>query len=421
LIGVAHWVVSCFSVQVNLILAAPPGRICVLYDFLICGAGISGLLLARELSAAGASVCIVERGDTGREASWAGGGIVSPLYPWRYSDAVTALANHAQSAYPKLAAELLHATGIDPEYCESGLLMLDAPDTDQALSWASKNGRLMSLSSASQIYEREPGLRAGFQSGLWMPKVANVRNPRLLQALRADLDARPLVTLLTQSELLSMDTSAAGVEAVLIRQAGAEQQLVAGSVILSSGAWTAGLLQPLGIRLPVTPVKGQMLLFRSAAPVLSSIVLSQGRYLIPRSDGHILVGSTLEPVGFDKSTDQAALLSLRNSASKILPELDRMPVIMQWAGLRPGAPRGIPFIGAVPGFKNLYVNAGHYRNGLVLAPASASLLADLLLGRRPLIDPQLYDPGERLAQLSDADFALDALIADNSQRTSVQS
>jgi glycine oxidase len=135
-----------------------------------------------------------------------------------------------------------------------------------------------------------------------------------------------------------------------------------------------------------------MIAYQTPPGLVQRVVLKDGRYVIPRNDGLLLVGSTLEEAGFDKTTDQDALASLRQSAENIIPALARYPVAYHWAGLRPGSPDGIPFIGALPEFPNVFVNAGHYRNGLVLAPASTHLLVDQLLDREPLIDPAPYLP-----------------------------
>src|SRR5690606_215400 len=123
-----------------------------------------------------------------------------------------------------------------------------------------------------------------------------------------------------------------------------------------------------------------------------------GRYVIPRADGRVLAGSTLEEAGFDKTTDAAARESLWHSATSIIPALADCEVEHHWAGLRPGSPDGVPFIGQVPGMPGIYVNAGHYRNGLVLAPASTRLLVDEMLGRSPIIDPTPYRLEGRLEQ-----------------------
>ncbi|KKO05519.1 glycine oxidase ThiO [Pseudohongiella sp.] len=364
-------------------------------DFLIIGGGVSGMLVARGLSHGGASVQLVERGECGREASWAGGGIVSPLYPWRYSEPVTALANRAQDAYPELAQALADETGIDPELSICGLLMLDAEDHVDALQWAQRHGRPMQTWQAPQIYAREPGLASGSERALYMPTVANVRNPRLVRALAASLRLQASVDVREQSEILRFETDGERLTAVWLRHQNQEVKVQADAFVLAAGAWTGLLLAMLGQTLPVTPVKGQMLLYKADRPLLSGIVLSQGRYLIPRRDHHILVGSTLEHSEFDKSVTAQACDSLRASAEQMLPVLSSLPVLQQWAGLRPGSPDGIPFIGKIPGFSNVYVNAGHYRNGLVLAPASADLLVALLTGTSAGLDPEPYDPGMR--------------------------
>lgn len=371
-------------------------------EFLIIGGGVIGLLVARNLAAAGAQVTLVEKGRCCRESSWAGGGIVSPLYPWRYSVAVTALASQAQQAYPQLVAQLLEETGIDPELECTGLLMLDAKDEGDALQWARANGKALHAVAPSFIYGREAALAPGFRTGLWMPAIANIRNPRLGQALHSSLQSNPRVQIREHTRVLSLHNStctstsggrgARSVTHVEVMCEGVVERLCAEQVVITAGAWSGGLLETLDVTLPVVPVKGQMLLFRPAQRLLNTIVLTDGRYLIPRRDNHLLIGSTLEHTAFDKSTTEEALHSLRRSAEALLPALAACSVERQWAGLRPGAPDGVPFIGRVPGFENVYVNAGQYRNGLVLAPASAQLLADLVLGRRPCVDPRPYDP-----------------------------
>lgn len=370
-------------------------------EFLIVGGGVIGLLVARELAAAGAQVTLVEQGRCCQESSWAGGGIVSPLYPWRYSPAVTALASQAQQAYPQLAAQLLDETGIDPELERTGLLMLDARDEDDALQWAATNRKALHAVAPAFIYDRERGLAPGFRKGLWMPDIANIRNPRLGKALLDSLNRNTHVQIREQTRVVSLQASGGPgrgrrrIAHVEVFSAGVVERICAEHVVITAGAWTGGMLEDLGVTLPVVPVKGQMLLFRPPRRLLNTMVLTEGRYLIPRRDNHLLIGSTLEHTAFDKSTTDEALRSLRRSAEALLPALAMCRVERQWAGLRPGAPDGVPFIGRVPGVDNVYVNAGQYRNGLVLAPASAQLLVDIVLGRQPSVDPTPYDPVSR--------------------------
>ncbi|AZE87508.1 Glycine oxidase ThiO [Pseudomonas orientalis] len=359
----------------------------------IVGGGVIGLLTAYNLADQGQAVTLLERGGLGQESSWAGGGIVSPLYPWRYSPAVTALAHWSQDFYPQLAQRLFAATGIDPEVHTTGLYWLDLDDEADALAWAVREGRPLSKVDVSAAHDAVPALGGGYAQAIYMADVANVRNPRLVKSLKAALSALPDVTIHEQCEVdgfIVQGDTVVGVNT----SAGA---MTGDQVVLAAGAWSGELLGKLGLALPVEPVKGQMILYKCASDFLSSMVLAKGRYAIPRRDGHILIGSTLEHEGFDKTPTISALESLKASAVELLPALADAEVVGHWAGLRPGSSEGIPYIGEVPGFKGLWLNCGHYRNGLVLAPASCQLFADLLLGRAPIIDPAPYAPAGRVS------------------------
>lgn len=357
-------------------------------QMLVVGGGIMGLMTARELALSGCRVTLLERSMPGREASWAGGGIVSPLYPWRYPPAVTALSRHARATYPQLVAALAQETGIDPELDPCGMLMLDAEDVRDALAWAASEQELVQRFDQVSLQQQWPWLADGWQDGLFMPGIAHVRNPRLLQALYASLDHLG-VPVVTGADVNGSIPDGNRIAAVTTRDG---REFSADQMILCGGAWSRILLDGMGagFALPVRPVKGQMLLYRAQPGLLPCMVMSNGRYLIPRKDGHILCGSTLEETGFEKETSLDARLSLMQTAGRLLPALAGLEPVAQWAGLRPGSPNGIPFIGRVPGKDNLWVNAGHYRNGLVLAPASARLIVDLVLQRTPVLDPAPY-------------------------------
>ena len=358
----------------------------------VVGGGVIGLLTAFNLATPGQAVVLLERAGVGQESSWAGGGIVSPLYPWRYSPAVTALAHWSQDFYPQLAERLFAATGVDPEVHTTGLYWLDLEDEAQALAWAAREGRPLSKVDVCAAHDAVPVLGAGYSQAIYMANVANVRNPRLVKSLKAALLALPGVTIHEQCEVAGFVLDGARVVGVNT----ADGAIFGDQVVLAAGAWSGELLGTLGLSLPVEPVTGQRILSKCAPGFLSSMVLAKGRYAIPRRDGHILVGSTLEHEGFDKTPTQTALESLKASAVELIPALAGAEVVGHWAGLRPGSPEGIPYIGQVPGFEGLWLNCGHYRNGLVLAPASCQLFADLLLGRSPIIDPTPYAPAGRV-------------------------
>ena len=358
----------------------------------IVGGGVIGLLTAFNLAAEVEHVVLLDRSGVGQESSWAGGGIVSPLYPWRYNPAVTALAHWSQDFYPQLADRLFTTTGVDPEVHTTGLYWLDLEDEEQALAWAQREGRPLSAVEIPAVEQAVPVLGGGYSRAIYMADVANVRNPRLVKSLKAALHAMANVTIHEQCEVQGFIREGSTITGVNT----ARGEIRGDHVVLSAGAWSGELLGLLGLELPVEPVKGQMILYKCAPDLLSSMVLAKGRYAIPRRDGHILIGSTLEHEGFDKTPTDVALESLKASAVELIPALADAELVGHWAGLRPGSPEGIPYIGQVSGFDGLWLNCGHYRNGLVLAPASCQLFADLLLGREPIIDPTPYAPTGRI-------------------------
>jgi glycine oxidase len=355
-------------------------------DLLVIGGGIAGLLAARELTLAGAKVSILERNQSpARESSWAGGGIISPLYPWRYPDSITRLAAIGHQAYPGLSRQLHEDTGIDPEYIRSGLFIRAREEQNQALDWADRWGYRISLESSTSTRELEPARIPSPESLLWMPDIGQIRNPRLVKALVQDLRNRG-ARIHTRSPVTGFKQDGRRIRQVLTPSAG----FSADKIILCTGAWTAELMQTLPSPPDIHPVRGQMLLFRARPGLVRHMMLEQNRYIIPRKDGRILFGSTLEEAGFDKSTTPGAYEELARLARQRYPLLKDFPIEKHWAGLRPAAPAGIPYITRHPRIENLYINAGHYRNGVVLGAGSAQLMADLLLERKTIVDPAPY-------------------------------
>jgi len=342
-------------------------------QIIVVGGGLIGLLSAMELRDRGHEVTLLERGETGRESSWAGGGILSPIYPWRYPPEVNRLALWSSSYYPVLVKRVMEATGENPELYHSGLLVLDPEQLEPGEAWAREYDQPCQRLSAAQLRELEPNLNWPVEQALLFPHIGQVRNPFLTKAMRAFLDTLG-VQVVTDTEVTDFDVQNGQVQALLA----GTRRFTADAYVMATGAWSGQLMQKLGLALPIEPVKGQMLLYRIEPGQLGRIVLYQGKYIIPRQDGHVLVGSTMEHSGFDKQLTEVAAKELSEYATGLLPALNPHSLVKQWAGLRPGSPSGIPMIGAVPGLENIYLNAGHFRNGVCMGPATAMQLADII-------------------------------------------
>lgn len=351
-------------------------------DFIVVGSGAIGLTTALALLRAGHGVTLLERSRVGQEASWAGGGILSPLCPWDYSEEVTRLAARGAALFPDLVRDLHEATGIDPEYEQSGMLVLPPCDFDRALHWSESHDVPL-----QQVDSAECGIEDQNNS-LLLPQVAQVRNPRLLRALRMQVEmlGGRIMENCEVREIVADSGRVRGLHTT-------EGELAADSYIITAGAWSRDILGSHALQLDIRPVRGQILLFKFDAPPLKRIVLQQDLYLIPRRDGHLLVGSTLEDVGFDKRPTEAARNELHQRAQMLLPQLHDMPVVRHWAGLRPGSPHNIPVIGRHPHLENLHINSGHFRYGVTMAPASAEILLNQLTGLSQPIDVSPYAAG----------------------------
>ncbi len=351
---------------------------------LIVGGGIVGCMTAIELIQRGYRVTIVERNQiasqTSGESSWAGGGILFPLLPWLYRPEVNALTNEGMQRYPQLLQQLTEQTGEPTGYLPSGFLLLPPFNQASAQAWCEQN---------QQPYQPVPSAQSlisdDLMSGaMFLPKVAQVRPPFLMKAMRAYLQKHQ-VTMLEQTELMPLQSN----QPISAWQTNDGRYLEADQFVVTSGAWSFQLLKSVAANLNIKPMRGQILLYQP--PVnLPHIVYHDGFYLIPREDGYLLAGSTLEDVGFDASVTEQVKLALMQKAERIMPSLRGLPIIKHWSGLRPGTPDNLPTISQHPDIDNLFLNTGHFRYGLTMAPASARLVADLMTGQSIAEQVQAY-------------------------------
>ena len=341
-------------------------------DCIVIGGGLVGMFTARELSRNGMQVTVIERGRAGRECSWAGGGILSPLYPWREPAALTEMIMFCQKEYPLLAQALKEDTGIDPEWWQSGILLLEVQDTDLATAWAVAAQSMLEMVTVEQLKVMEPPVKSHDGNAIHLPEVGQIRNSRLIPAMQKHL-IKIGVAFLEHTEVRRIRLHNNTVQSVATTQG----EYSAAITIIANGAWGTDLLPALAIR----PVRGQMICYQATPGYIRHILLKNSIYIIPRRDGHILVGSTVEDTGFDKGTTETARTFLAEAAEAMLPGIKQFPVIGHWSGLRPATQTGLPYICRHPEINGLYLNIGHHRNGILLAPGSARLLADIIIKR----------------------------------------
>lgn len=336
-------------------------------DVSIIGSGIMGLLTARELAMAGLSVCVYERGELARAASWAAGGILSPMHPEEVPSAVQTLVAWSQNYYAQLTEELQARTGIDAQLRNTGYLRLSS-----STEYACANPQ-----------EHIPQLNYQGDAA-WYPHIGQLRNPRLLKALCADIE-RLGVEVRPHTDIRAIHTDN---DKVTYLRTETNREPV-NQLVVCAGPWSRKLVNQMQAP-AIYPVRGQMLLLEAPKDWLPVIVHLGKVYCVPRADGSILLGSTIEHAGFDDQPTKAAADYLLSQAVPLLPELETFNIQLQWAGLRPGSAAGIPTIGQHPRINNCWLNAGHYRNGIVTAPASARLLKNLMLAEQPIVSPKPY-------------------------------
>jgi len=349
---------------------------------LIAGGGIVGCLTAMELVSRGCRVTIVERNNiasqTSGESSWAGTGIMFPLLPWMYSDHVNTLTHYGASLYPDICARLFKETGIDPQMLDSGFLLLPPFDREAALTWCARYKVKAEDTKAAGFGVQSPN----GQDALWLPEVKQVRPPCLMHALRTWLENHH-VRLLERTELMPLSPGTSRLTAWATTSG---ELLEADRFIVTSGAWSFELLKEVASKLQIKPMRGQILLYKPEHNP-RAVIFREDFYLVPRRDGYLLAGSTLEDVGFDPSVTDTVRDAIRAKAAALMPELADLPILKHWSGLRPGTPENLPIISPHPGIENLYLNTGHFRYGLTMGPASASLAAALVCGETPWTDP----------------------------------
>ena len=327
------------------------------WDVIVIGGGIIGLSLARELRKRGASVLVIERGEPGREASYAAGGMLVNCGD-ETAPTLKPLATASAEMYPEFAHELEDESGEKVDLRSDGTLLF--AEHPGEFPYAEPLGR--------PLAELEPALESSGRVPLFLKERSVCPRALVHAALKAARHRG--VDFSTGTRVLSLDVQDAAIEVTTDKTA-----YRAGKVVNCAGAW-AGEVGPFPI--PTRPVKGQMVCFAMPSRnLLRHVVRSPEIYLIPRSDGRLLAGATVEEAGFDKRTVPETIQRLRRAAIAMLPALRDARVLEDWAGLRPGTPDNLPILGptAIPRY---FVATGHFRDGILLTPVTAAAMAQLI-------------------------------------------
>ncbi len=355
-------------------------------DVLIVGGGAIGLSIAYALARRGVTSTVLDRREFGREASWAGAGMIPPHSERTDVNPSVALRSWSTLLHAEWAASLLEETGIDNGYRRTGgvdVVFNEAEERELKTSagrWKVE-GIAYERMHPGDFGRVEPALNPELRVAYFLPDRAQIRNPWHMRALIAAVHRRRC-SLIPCCEVQGFDVRGERIAGVRTPRG----TIPCGTVVMAAGAWSGSLLQSVGLQTPTPPLKGQIVLLRSDRPLIRRIVEHGKHYLVPREDGRVLVGATEEDAGFDTRTTSRGVQELLRHAMALCPVLAEAEVETAWAGLRPGSFDTRPYLGPAPGYENLFVATGHLRAGLQLSPATGEILADLIVGKTPPIN-----------------------------------
>jgi glycine oxidase len=352
-------------------------------DILIVGGGVIGMSIARELHKRGfgGEITLVEKGPCGEESSWAAAGMLGAQAETDEPGDMLRMCLLSRGLYPQFAAELLDETGIDIELDRKGTLYLAFNDSDSEqlrtrVEWQTGVGMNATILTGAEARRTEPFISPDVAEAAFFPDDWQVDNRKLCLALRRYLELNG-VAVLENTEVLSLTSEAGSVAGVRT----VDSEFRAGMTVLAAGAWTALLkLRAFPMPLFVKPIRGQMIAYRSAKRLFQHVLYCSTGYIVPRADGRLLCGATSEDAGYVKLNTDEAVAGLIESAEKIAPSLMGHQPIERWSGLRPRSADELPVLGQIDGVSGLMVATGHYRNGILLAPATAAIIADAASG-----------------------------------------
>lgn len=352
-------------------------------DVIVIGGGVIGCTIAWKLAQRGLSVALLERGHIGSEASRAAAGMLSPQGENQTPGPFFDLCLRSRSMYRQFAEELTDTSGVDVEYKDEGTLFVVVEGENEGektrwTSWQLEAGLSLELLTADDVRKSEPAVTESATTAVFLPEEHQVENRRLMEALEVAMK-RACVQVIEGANVMALTTERGGITGVV---SGGEV-FDAGTVIVAAGAWSTRLLEPLGLHIKLIPARGQMIAVKGPTCAITRVLHSSKVYLVPRRDGRILIGATVEYAGFRKAVTVEAVNNLLGAAVELVPSLKQLEIVETWSGLRPDTSDHLPIIGP-GGVDNLLLATGHFRNGILLAPITADLVSELVTsGRLP--------------------------------------
>jgi glycine oxidase len=361
-------------------------------EVVVVGGGVMGCSIAWRLAQRGASVTVIERGIPGAEASSAAAGMVAAQMEADAPNAGLELGLRSRALYPGVALELRELTGIDIGYEKCGILSVALDEAEERalpakLAWQLARGLRVERLEGDSLRSLEPSLGPGVRAGLHFPDDAQV-NPRELARALSQAAAASGARFLQGRYVRRVRVAHGRVEGVELDG----EFLPAQAVVVAAGSWS-GLVEGSGVSAElVRPVRGQIVAIETRPPLFRRCVAVHGRgYLVPRRDGTVLAGSTMEAVGFRKEVTVGGLARILTLASTLVPALAQAPVTASWSNFRPMTEDQVPLMGRTD-VDGLLLATGHHRNGILLTPVTAQAMADLVLTGRSAVDLQPFAP-----------------------------
>jgi glycine oxidase len=361
-------------------------------DVVVIGAGAIGTSIGYQLARAGVKVMIVDRGQVGREATGASAGMIS-AHPGRGTpEPFAALASESARLFPALAEELKDRTGMDIGYRRAGRLRVafDEAAEQQLRSergWLIDQGAVVPWLDQAAALDLEPALNPAVRAAIYHAHEYQLLPLSFAQALaRAATDLGAVVR-----EGVAIDRLAIEGDRVVGVAVG-QEAIRAGEVVIANGAWAGAWSAQLQLPIPIRPIRGQLVALRTPGTALRSVIDAGDHYALTKPDGSTIVGTTVEDAGFDARPTVAGIATLPNLAPELAPRLADATVIAAWAGLRPGTADGMPLIGRLARWRGALLAGGLFRQGILLAPITGEVVADLVAGRRPRLALDAFDP-----------------------------